>query len=114
MRDEDKVYEDQVYEDQVYETYWTTDRGNVPMAPSYGLLDLTVYGRQEFWEDSLAGWPQRWRAQGGQFQLKVARPPNGRGCRQGIPTTWEPAGFEACPLKQVQCACLQSIGCAFG
>ena len=22
------------------------------MAPSYGLLDLTVYGRQELWEDS--------------------------------------------------------------
>jgi hypothetical protein len=25
------------------------------------LLDLTVYGRQEGWEDSPAGWPQRWR-----------------------------------------------------
>jgi hypothetical protein len=22
------------------------------------LLDLAVYGRQELWEDSLAGWPQ--------------------------------------------------------
>jgi hypothetical protein len=28
--------------------------------PSYGLLDLTVHGRQERWEDSPAGWPQRW------------------------------------------------------
>jgi hypothetical protein len=27
------------------------------MAPSYGLLDMTVYGRQESWEDSPAGWP---------------------------------------------------------
>jgi predicted dithiol-disulfide oxidoreductase (DUF899 family) len=56
-------------DDQVYETYWTTGRGNELMAPSYGLLDLTVYGRQEFWEDAPAGWPQRWGSQGGQFQL---------------------------------------------
>ena len=55
--------------DQVYETYCTTGRGNEPMAPSYGLLDLTVYGRQELWEDSPAGWPQRWGSEGGQFQL---------------------------------------------
>ncbi|GCE14902.1 DUF899 family protein [Tengunoibacter tsumagoiensis] len=44
---------------QVFETYWTTDRGTEVMAPSYGLLDLTVYGRQETWEDSPEGWPQR-------------------------------------------------------
>jgi len=55
--------------DKVYETYWTTGRGNEVMAPSYGLLDLTVYGRQEFWEDSPEGWPQRWGSNGGQFQL---------------------------------------------
>jgi predicted dithiol-disulfide oxidoreductase (DUF899 family) len=30
-----------------------------PMAPTYGLLDMTAYGRQETWEDSPAGWPQR-------------------------------------------------------
>jgi len=46
---------------RVFETYWTTGRGVEPMAPGYaGLLDLTVYGRQETWEDSPAGWPQRW------------------------------------------------------
>ncbi|WP_371786736.1 DUF899 family protein [Streptosporangium subroseum] len=55
-------------DDKVYETYWTTGRGNEPMAPSYGLLDLTVCGRQEFWEDSPEGWPQRWDSGGGQFQ----------------------------------------------
>jgi hypothetical protein len=55
--------------DRVFETYWTTGRGNEPMAPSYGLLDMTVYGRQEFWEDSPEGWPQRWGSQGGQFRL---------------------------------------------
>ena len=28
------------------------------MGYSYALMDLTVYGRQEPWEDSPAGWPQ--------------------------------------------------------
>ena len=46
---------------RVFETYWTGGRGFEAMAPSYGLLDMTVYGRQETWEDSPAGWPQRWR-----------------------------------------------------
>ncbi len=55
--------------DNVYETYWTTGRGNEVMAPSYGLLDLTVYGRQELWEDSPEFWPQRWDSKGGQFRL---------------------------------------------
>jgi predicted dithiol-disulfide oxidoreductase (DUF899 family) len=55
--------------DKVYETYWTTGRGNELMAPSYGLLDLTVYGRQELWEDSPEGWPQHWGTRGGQFRL---------------------------------------------
>jgi predicted dithiol-disulfide oxidoreductase (DUF899 family) len=53
----------------VFETYWCTSRGNEVMAPSYGLLDRTVYGRQELWEDSPEGWPQRWGSRGGQFQL---------------------------------------------
>lgn len=42
--------------DRVYETYWTTGRGVEIMAPSYGLLDRSVYGRQEQWEDSPEGW----------------------------------------------------------
>ncbi|RJE85839.1 DUF899 family protein [Paracoccus onubensis] len=44
----------------VYETYWTTRRGVEAMDNSYRLLDLTVYGRQEDFEDSPAGWPQHW------------------------------------------------------
>jgi predicted dithiol-disulfide oxidoreductase (DUF899 family) len=44
----------------VFETYWTTMRGVEAMDNSYRLLDLTVYGRQETWEDSPAGWPQSW------------------------------------------------------
>src|ERR1043166_2168154 len=43
----------------VFETYWLTVRGVEAMDNSYGLLDLTVYGRQETWEDSPPGWPQR-------------------------------------------------------
>jgi predicted dithiol-disulfide oxidoreductase (DUF899 family) len=43
----------------VFETYWTTRRGVEAMDNSYRLLDLTVYGRQEQWEDSPAGWPKR-------------------------------------------------------
>ncbi len=44
--------------DNVFETYWTTRRGVEVMDNSYRLLDLTVYGRQETWEDSPRGWPQ--------------------------------------------------------
>ena len=44
--------------DRVFETYWTSGRGAEVMAPAYGLLDMTVYGRQETWEDSPDGWPQ--------------------------------------------------------
>ena len=44
---------------RVFETYWTTMRGVEAMDNSYRLLDLTVYGRQEKWEDSPTGWPQR-------------------------------------------------------
>lgn len=43
---------------KVFETYWTTIRGVEAMDNSYRLLDLTVYGRQEKWEDSPHGWPQ--------------------------------------------------------
>ena len=60
--------------DQVFETYWTTGRGNEVMAPSYGLLDMTAYGRQEFWEDSPAGWPQRWRSDNGEAFRTDGRP----------------------------------------
>jgi predicted dithiol-disulfide oxidoreductase (DUF899 family) len=45
---------------EVFETYWTTRRGVEAMDNSYRLLDLTVYGRQEDFEDSPAGWPQHW------------------------------------------------------
>ncbi len=45
--------------DDVYQTYETTQRGVEAMLPTLQLLDLTVYGRQESWQDSPAGWPQQ-------------------------------------------------------
>ena len=45
--------------DRVFETYWTTRRGVEELDNSYALMDLTVYGRQEPWEDSPPGWPQQ-------------------------------------------------------
>jgi predicted dithiol-disulfide oxidoreductase (DUF899 family) len=44
--------------DRVFETYWTKRRGVEAMDYNYSLMDLTVYGRQEPWEDSPTGWPQ--------------------------------------------------------
>jgi predicted dithiol-disulfide oxidoreductase (DUF899 family) len=53
---------------QVFETYWTSGRGAEAMAPSYALLDMTVFGRQETWEDSPPGWPQPFATNGDQFR----------------------------------------------
>lgn len=44
--------------DRVFETYWTNRRGVEAMDYSYALMDRTLLGRQEPWEDSPAGWPQ--------------------------------------------------------
>jgi predicted dithiol-disulfide oxidoreductase (DUF899 family) len=54
--------------DRVFETYWTTGRASERMAPSYGILDMTVYGRQESWESSPPGWPQPFATNGDQFR----------------------------------------------
>jgi predicted dithiol-disulfide oxidoreductase (DUF899 family) len=45
-------------DNRVYETYWTERRGVQAMDYGYALMDLTVWGRQEAWEDSPDGWPQ--------------------------------------------------------
>ena len=50
--------------DRVFETYWTTRRGVEAMDYSLALMDLTVYGRQEPWEDSPPGWPRAWQVDG--------------------------------------------------
>ena len=53
----------------VFETYWTTRRGVEAMDYSLGLMDLTVYGRQEPWEDSPADWPQKWVVDGSNTRI---------------------------------------------
>ncbi len=55
--------------DRVFQTYWSTARGTEAGATSYHLLDLTVYGRQETWEESPKGWPQPYATRGEQFRL---------------------------------------------
>jgi predicted dithiol-disulfide oxidoreductase (DUF899 family) len=44
--------------DEIYRTYSTTSRGVDRLLFTNNILDLSVYGRQEDWEDSPAGWPQ--------------------------------------------------------
>ena len=45
--------------DDVYRTYNTTSRGVDRLVFANSILDLMPYGRQEAWEDSPPGWPQR-------------------------------------------------------
>jgi predicted dithiol-disulfide oxidoreductase (DUF899 family) len=45
--------------DRVFHTWQTFNRGEEPFMVVFDLLDLTPYGRQETWEDSLPGWPQQ-------------------------------------------------------
>ena len=67
--------------DRVFETYWTTVRGVEAMDNSYALMDLTVYGRQETWEDSPPGWPQ---------ECSITRTADG-------PPTWTPIPMSMWP-----------------
>jgi len=70
--------------DRVFETYWTKRRGAEVMDYSYALMDLTVYGRQEKWEDSPARWPQ---------QCTYTRTSSGS-------PTWEPVWPGGRPIAQ--------------
>lgn len=42
-----------------YLTYTTRNRGTEAILPIVHIQDRTVYGRQQDWEDSPAGWPQK-------------------------------------------------------
>ncbi|MBD1915721.1 MULTISPECIES: DUF899 domain-containing protein [Cyanophyceae] len=46
-------------DDEVFHTYSTYARGCEGLTDAYSLLDLTPYGRQQDFEDSPVGWPQR-------------------------------------------------------
>jgi predicted dithiol-disulfide oxidoreductase (DUF899 family) len=43
----------------IFHTYSTYARGSESLTDSYRLLDTTPYGRQQDFEDSPAGWPQK-------------------------------------------------------
>jgi predicted dithiol-disulfide oxidoreductase (DUF899 family) len=45
-------------DDGIFRTYFTSGRGVEQPANTFGLLDITPWGRQEAWEDSPQGWPQ--------------------------------------------------------
>jgi Bacterial protein of unknown function (DUF899) len=89
---------------RVFETYWTTRRGAEAMDHSYALTDLSVYGRQETWEDSLPAGRNRAPSRG----PSAARPPgrqcpcgragapspSGRAWQPGVQTTWPPPGAD--------------------
>ena len=46
-------------DDEIFHTYSTYARGCESLTDAYRLLDVTPWGRQEDFEDSPAGWPQR-------------------------------------------------------
>lgn len=46
-------------DDEIFHTYSTYGRGVESLTDSYSLLDITPYGRQEDFEDSPPGWPQK-------------------------------------------------------
>jgi predicted dithiol-disulfide oxidoreductase (DUF899 family) len=46
-------------DDEIYHTYSSFARGVEYLTNSSALFDITPYGRQEDWEDSPVGWPQR-------------------------------------------------------
>jgi predicted dithiol-disulfide oxidoreductase (DUF899 family) len=64
--------------DRVFLTNETTNRGVEAVMAQAQLLDMTVYGRQETWEDSPEGWPQHatatWWKEGGRPVPQWSRP----------------------------------------
>jgi predicted dithiol-disulfide oxidoreductase (DUF899 family) len=67
--------------DRVFETYWTNSRGVEVMDYAFALMDLTVYGRQEGWEDSPPGWPRQWDTLDGGVQMRRDGRPIGQWSR---------------------------------
>ena len=45
--------------DHVYRTWHTNGRGTEQLSQTFPLIDLLPWGRQEEWQDSPEGWPQR-------------------------------------------------------
>ena len=89
--------------DRVFETYWTPRRGAEAMDYSYALMDLTVYGRQEPWEDSPPGWPQ---------QCSITRS-NG-GSPDWPPVSVWPGGRPIAQWSRLEAGCSDELGTAGG
>lgn len=59
--------------DQVYRTWHTNGRGVEQLSHMFALLDILPYGRQEQWQDSPEGWPQRPTYSGWASSQDIAR-----------------------------------------
>lgn len=45
-------------DETIYQTYFTSGRGVEQPCNTFGLLDVTPWGRQETWQEAPEGWPQ--------------------------------------------------------
>ena len=81
----------------VYETYWTTGRGVEALTTSYHALDMTVFGRQEAWEDSPQGWP---RLSQGQHPWRLNGRPTAQWSRTDAPVSSTAACCAGTPQDQ--------------
>jgi len=59
--------------DLVYRTWHTNGRGTEQLSHSFALIDLLPCGRQEEWQDSPDGWPQRPTRSGWAGSQDIAR-----------------------------------------
>jgi predicted dithiol-disulfide oxidoreductase (DUF899 family) len=85
---------------RIFETYWTKRRGAEVLDYSYALMDLTVFGRQEDWEDSPVGW------------LRRARDPDpGRGPEWPALSEW-PGGRPTSQWNRLEAGYSEDLGAA--
>jgi predicted dithiol-disulfide oxidoreductase (DUF899 family) len=59
--------------DTVFRTWHTNGRGTEQLSHSFALIDLLPWGRQEEWQDSPDGWPQRPTYSGWAGSADIAR-----------------------------------------
>lgn len=89
--------------------------GLEPMAPTYGLLDMTAYGRQETWEDSPSGWPQHWEP-GTREIMRTDGRPTAQWSRWNpdAPTTSAPPGADATDHSADAATCSRRVSTSAG
>ena len=57
----------------VYRTWHTNGRGTEQLSHSFALIDVLPWGRQEEWQESPDGWPQRPTSSGWAGSADIAR-----------------------------------------